>query len=142
MRRHLATLLMRNHILLQKLEQEHQSQIVQLRQTINNLLELLPLIHHALVVHQSVKSRIGNHRLLQIVEELLDQTRNQVTVCYLRQIIVVALAQFSKRLVLFVNRHTLPENTLLTQSLRLAPEVMDQHLDDNGNADVAQLEVL
>lgn len=58
------------------------------------------------------------------------------------QILVVPPTQLPQCLVLLIDRNTLPEKSLLIESFRLGPEVMDQQLQDDRDADVSYFVVL
>ncbi len=86
--------------------------------------------------------RVGDDWHLQIVEETLDQASDHVGVFHFLQTFVITGSQQGQNLVLLIHCHALPENALQLKSVGLAFEVANQVLQNQRNAQLAQLEVL
>ena len=133
---------MRQHILLQKLNQEGKSYEIEFWKRCYLFFHMSSLVFDALIMKKGLIGLEEYDRLLEIAKEFFYEAGDEMRIFDLFQILVVSFAQLVERFVLLIDRDALSKDAFFVKALGFGPEVMNEQLNNDWDADVPDLIIL
>jgi hypothetical protein len=133
---------MRQHILLQKLNQEGKSYEIEFWKRFYLFFHMSSLVFDALIMEKGLVGLEEYDRLLEIAKELFYEAGDEMRIFDLFQILVVSFAQLVERFVLLIDRDALSKDAFFVEALWFGPEVVNEQLNNDWDADVPDLIIL
>ena len=103
---------------------------------------MLLFVADSLIVNQSFIGFERNQGNFEVAEKPFYQVGYQMRILDVLKILIVPLAEFIEGLIFLVNGDTFSEQPFLVKAFRLGAKIVNQKLDDDGDANVSYFVIL